>query len=83
MTTLTYGDFHLRIEVYPPLCALFAISQTNPSFVNDRSVSETILSDGDVIRVGESVIQLVVESGSKPAARGPLSTLSQRRRLQK
>lgn len=49
---LTVSRHHFRIEFHPPDCRLVHISQTAPTNLNDVSVVESKLNDGDEISFG-------------------------------
>jgi serine/threonine-protein kinase len=51
---------HFRVEVNPPRCFLVDLGSNNGTFVNDRKVLETFLSDGDVITGGRTAIRVSV-----------------------
>jgi serine/threonine-protein kinase len=53
-----FSRAHFIIEVNPPRCRLVDLSSSNGTFVNDRRVQETDLVHGDLIRGGDTVLQV-------------------------
>lgn len=50
--------------------ALIDIASTNGTFLNGRRITEAKLVDGDLIRVGETRLQVAIDSPSAKATRG-------------
>jgi serine/threonine-protein kinase len=53
-----FSRAHFIIEVNPPRCRLVDLLSSNGTFVNDHRVQEADLVHGDLIRGGDTVIQL-------------------------
>lgn len=51
---------HFLVEVNPPLCRLFDLNSQNGTFVNEQRVTCCDLKNGDVIRVGRTVLRVSV-----------------------
>jgi pSer/pThr/pTyr-binding forkhead associated (FHA) protein len=52
---------HASLEVYGASCVLLKdLGSTNGTFVNDRRVPSAELQDGDLIRVGETTVQVSI-----------------------
>jgi len=76
-----FSRVHFMVEVNPPRCRLVDMGSTNGTRVNDRRVQTADLSDGDVIRGGDTVLRVSVVDAppvsppplpSRPSALAPL-----------
>ena len=65
---------HFLIEVNPPLCRLLDLHSMNGTFVNGKKVSSIELHDGDIIKGGDTTLQVSLVSSAgqvlPPAATG-------------
>ena len=57
---------HFLVEINPPRCRLVDMASTNGTFVNGRKVTTVELSDGDVIRGGQTAIAVSIEEDKGP-----------------
>lgn len=53
---------HCRIEVTPSGCQLHDLASGNGTYVNDKRCKERELEDGDLIRLGKTVLTVLIES---------------------
>ena len=51
---------HMLLEVRPPRCFVTDLDSKNGTFVNSKKVKRMDLKNGDLIRVGKTVIQITV-----------------------
>jgi DNA-directed RNA polymerase subunit RPC12/RpoP len=58
---------HCLVDVRPPRCLLTDLGSTNGTFVNGARISQVELGDGDLLRVGHTVIRVRVESSPTEA----------------
>ena len=56
---------HCRIEVTPQGCVMRDLESGNGTYVNEERTDERQLEDGDVIRVGKTVLVVLLESESE------------------
>ena len=66
-----FSRHHFRIEVNPPTCFLADLGSRNGTFVNQQRVTESFLSDGDVISGGRTVLRVSID-GAKGQIPVPL-----------
>jgi serine/threonine-protein kinase len=70
---------HCMLEINPPRCRLMDMESNNGTWVNDKRVSVAELHDGDKIRVGASILRVVIEqSPAPPAIAAPPTAVSAR-----
>ena len=55
-----FSRIHFLVEVNPPHCRLMDMSSSNGTYVNGKRVERTDLRDGDLIRAGQTVLQVAV-----------------------
>lgn len=69
----TLSRIHFAIRVNPPCCFLKNLSETRPTFVNDKPVAETLLRDNDIVTCGKNtrlrVRVTALSEGQSPAAK--------------
>jgi hypothetical protein len=53
---------HFLLEFDPPRCLLRDLGSLNGTLVNGKSVNETLLQDGDIIKAGESEFTIQIDS---------------------
>jgi len=64
---------HFLVEVNPPLCRLLDLNSLNGTFVNEKKVTATDLCDGDIIKAGDTTIQVsLLESSPTPQIAQPV-----------
>ncbi len=63
-----FSRIHFLVEVNPPHCRLMDMSSSNGTYVNGERVERIDLHDGDVIRAGQTVLQVAVtaDAGRPP-----------------
>jgi pSer/pThr/pTyr-binding forkhead associated (FHA) protein len=59
---------HARIFVSGGSHVIVDLESTNGTLLNGRSITEQTLRNGDVVRVGSTVLRYVVEEEARPAA---------------
>src|SRR4051794_31109611 len=59
--------FHFYLEMKPPACVLADMRSTNHTFVNGRKVDHATLSDGDLIRAGDTTLRVAIEAAQTMA----------------
>jgi eukaryotic-like serine/threonine-protein kinase len=64
-----FSRVHFLVEVNPPNCRLMDMSSSNGTHVNGKRVDRTDLHDGDLIRAGQTVLQVAVTADA-PAPSG-------------
>ncbi|MFH1139863.1 MAG: FHA domain-containing serine/threonine-protein kinase [Pseudomonadota bacterium] len=62
---------HFLLEVRPPRCFVTDLDSRNGTYVNSHKITRADLKNGDLIRVGSTVIQVAVAEDRKDAD-GPL-----------
>ncbi len=60
--------YHFMVEVNPPQCLLLDLGSRNGTYVNDQKVRVTAIRNGDLIRAGQTKLQVVIEAASDPSA---------------
>jgi serine/threonine-protein kinase len=63
-----FSRIHFMMEVNPPHCRLIDIGSRNGTYVNGERVLSSVLSDGDQIRAGHTVLRLSVLADSAEEA---------------
>ncbi|MEW5723470.1 MAG: protein kinase [Thermodesulfobacteriota bacterium] len=62
---------HFLMDIRPPRCIVMDLHSKNGTYVNDQQVTQAVLKDGDVIRVGKTRI-LVSISGEEGRRLAPV-----------
>lgn len=52
---------HCRFEIQPPHCLVIDLNSSNGTEVNGKRIEQALVSDGDVIRIGSSKLEIEVE----------------------
>ena len=56
-----FSRFHCRLEVKPPSIVVVDLGSTNGTRVNGERVETALLSDGDIVSVGDTEFRVLVE----------------------
>jgi serine/threonine protein kinase len=75
---LKFSRFHCRLEVKPPIAIVVDLRSTNGTRVNGKRVETASLNDGDVVKVGDTVlaVSIAVPKRVPQHAAGPSSDSS-------
>src|ERR1700736_1563974 len=57
-----FSRHHCLLEIAPPRCFLRDLGSTNGTFVNGQRVPEAILTSGDRVQGGQTVLEVEVQS---------------------
>jgi serine/threonine-protein kinase len=58
---------HFYLELKPPKCMLVDLASSNHTYLNGKRVDCAVMSDGDLIRAGETTLQVSIDPGEIPA----------------
>ena len=56
---------HATIQWTENGCEIFAMSEANPIFINNQEVARGILTDGDIVQLGDTKIQFNLTTGQE------------------
>ena len=63
---------HFYLEIKPPQCVLVDLHSSNHTYVNSQRTDQAFLSDGDLIRAGDTTLRLLIEPGPPPPPPQPI-----------
>lgn len=75
-----FSRLHFLIEINPPQCRLQDMGSHNGTYVNGQRVQSTLLHNGDQIKAGHTIFQVVIDSDATetqlPSPLPPVATAS-------